>query len=92
MSALPNQPARLNFRLAQEQKDLVERAAATMGQSVSDFAISSLIRSAQETLESHGRTIISVQDQEAFLAMLADDSPPNEALRAAAARYKASRA
>ncbi len=91
MSALPNQPARLNFRLALDQKDLIERAAASVGQTVSDFAIASLIRAAQEAVESHTRTIISHHDQEAFLAMLADDSPPNDALRAAAARYKASR-
>ena len=91
MSAIPNNPGRLNVRLATDQKDLIERAAASLGQTVSDFVISSLIRTAHETMQSHVATTISIRDQEAFLAMLDDTSPPNEALRKAAARYKASR-
>jgi uncharacterized protein (DUF1778 family) len=91
MSAAPNNPARLSFRLSEDQKALIEQAAATLGQTVSDFAIGSLLRMAEETMQSHHTTIISRHDQEAFLAMLNDDSPPNEALRKAMARYKASR-
>ena len=36
--------ARLNFRLPVELKATIERAAAQLGQSVSDFAVSTLVR------------------------------------------------
>ena len=91
MAALPNDPARLSFRLSGDHKDLIEQAADVSGQSVSDFALATLLRASQEMIDQHGRTVIAREDQRAFLAMLDDTTPPNEALRKAAAKYKASR-
>ena len=41
--------ARLNFRLTGELKKTIEDAAAQMGQTVSDFAISTLVQAAQKS-------------------------------------------
>ena len=48
MSALPNQSSRLDFRISPEQKSLIERAARAMGQTVSGFATTTLLRAAGE--------------------------------------------
>ncbi len=91
MASISSNDARLNFRLAAQHKALIERAAASLGQTVSDFAVSSLIRAAQETIAAEHVTTISIRDAEAFMRMLDDDSEPNDALKQAVARYKATR-
>ena len=92
MSALPNpQPARLDFRLSPEHKSLIERAAAAQGQTVSSFAISTLIRAAEEVIESETRRTLSARDSELFLTMLDSSGAPNAALKEAGERYKARR-
>lgn len=81
--------ARLNFRLNGELKKLIEDAAAQTGQTVSDFAISTLVDSARRVLREHEVTRLSNRDREVFAAMM--DNPttePNEALKRAAKRYK----
>ena len=43
--------ARLNFRLPTDLKEVIEDAAATLGQSVSDFAVNTLVRQARTVIE-----------------------------------------
>ncbi len=84
----PNE-ARLNFRLSVELKTTIEAAAACLGQSVSDFAISSLTETARNVIEQHQVTRLSSRDRDIFIALLDDaDARPNKALKAAAKRYK----
>lgn len=89
MSALPNpQSARLDFRVSPEHKSLIERAAGVQGQTVSNFAISALLKAAEETIQQATHRTLSARDSRLFLAMLDSDAPPNAALRRAAKRYK----
>ena len=81
--------ARLNFRLSAELKETIEEAAAQLGQTVSDFAVSTLATTARQVLQEHQVTRLSQRDRDAFIALLDDaESHPNNALRAAAKRYK----
>ncbi|HXG65016.1 MAG TPA: DUF1778 domain-containing protein [Blastocatellia bacterium] len=80
--------ARLDFRLNQQVKEVIEQAAAVSGQSVSDFAVSVLYRTAKEVLENERNTRLSDRDRDIFLALLDSDAKPNEALKRAANRYK----
>ena len=81
--------ARLNFRLQSDLKRIIQQAAAQEGQSVSDFAVSTLVRTAREVLQQHGETCLCCRDRDIFMAMLDDaDARPNDALVAAAERYK----
>jgi len=81
--------ARLNFRLAPELKQTIEQAAAELGQSVSDFAVSTLVQSARKILQENQQTRLTNQDRDLFLKMLDQtSSKPNEALRKAAIRYR----
>ena len=84
-----NSDARINFRLSNELKKTIEDAAAEMGQSVSDFAISTLVQTARKILRDQEVTRLSERDRQVFAAMLDDESSkPNAALVKAAKRYK----
>jgi uncharacterized protein (DUF1778 family) len=81
--------ARLNLRLHPELKAVIEEAAATLGQSVSDFAVSTLVQAARTVIEERSRTELSNRDRDLFVALLDDaEAEPNKALTAAAGRYK----
>ena len=81
--------ARLNFRLPAELKETIEEAAAHLGQTVSDFAVSTLAQTARQVIQEHHVTRLSQQDRQRFAALLDDtDAEPNRALTRAAKRYK----
>jgi uncharacterized protein (DUF1778 family) len=89
MATATKREARLNFRLSNDLKLVIEEAAATLGQSVSDFAVSTLAKNAREVLDSNSVTKLSARDRDRVLAALDDaDRKPNKALREAAKRYK----
>jgi uncharacterized protein (DUF1778 family) len=80
--------ARLNFRLPAELKETIEEAAAHLGQTVSDFAVSTLAQTARQVIQEHNITRLSQQDRDRFVALLDDtDVEPNKALIRAAKRY-----
>jgi uncharacterized protein (DUF1778 family) len=81
--------ARLNFRLPEAMKTVIEQAAAALGQSVSDYAVSTLVQNSRAVIEQRNATELSNRDRDRLLAVLDDaDARPNKALRTAAARYK----
>lgn len=89
MMPTTNSDARINFRLSSDLKKTIEDAAAEMGQSVSDFAISTLVQAARKVLYDQQVTRLSERDRQVFAAMLDDESSkPSEALVKAAKRYK----
>jgi uncharacterized protein (DUF1778 family) len=84
-----NSDARINFRLNSELKKTIEDAAAELGQSISDFAISTLVQAARKVLHDQQVTRLSERDRQVFAAMLDDESiKPNDSLVNAAKRYK----
>jgi uncharacterized protein (DUF1778 family) len=87
--ATTNSDARINFRLSSELKKTIEDAAAELGQSISDFAISTLVQTARKILHDQQVTRLSERDRQLFVAMLDDESSkPSNALVKAARRYK----
>ena len=81
--------ARLSLRLTGELKRIIEDAAAQMGQTVSDFAISTLLQASRHVLDEQQLTRLSKRDRQRFSEMLDDRSTsPNEALTKAVKRYK----
>jgi uncharacterized protein (DUF1778 family) len=89
MATQTRNSARLNFRLPGDLKALIEEAAATLGQSVTDFAVSTLVQTARTLVEQGRVTELTNRDRDIFLAMLdARPAKPNKALTAAAKRYK----
>lgn len=84
--------ARLGFRLPAELKRVIEQAATHMGQSVRDYAISTLVETSRNVIEQHERTELTQRDRARFIKLLDDETAkPNAALAAAARKYKARR-
>jgi uncharacterized protein (DUF1778 family) len=79
--------ARIEMRVSEDHKQLVEQAASICGQTVTTFATTALVERAQLVLREHDRTMLTATDREAFLRILQDDQP-NAALRNAAARFQ----
>ena len=89
MATRTGKEARLNFRLPSDLKEVIEEAATAMGQSVSDYAIATLVQKSQAVLQQKQVTVLSNRDRKAFMALLDDrDAKPNRALSDAAKRYK----
>jgi uncharacterized protein (DUF1778 family) len=89
MSTSSGKDSRLNFRLPSELKDVIEEAATAMGQSVSDYAIATLVKNSQAILQQSQSTILSAKERRAFTALLDEtDAKPKRALSEAAKRYK----
>lgn len=81
--------ARLSFRLNSGLKRTIEDAAAQTGQTVSDFAISTLVQVSRRILFEEQVTRLSERDRQLFVEMLDNESTkPNAALVKAAKRYK----
>lgn len=88
-SHITSNDARLNFRLPAELKQTIEEAAARLGQSVSNFAVSTLVRSARDVIEQENLTCLSNRDRDVFISLLDKKNiRPNDALAVAARRYK----
>lgn len=80
--------ARINVRLQSDLKATIEEAAAALGQTVSDFTISTALREARQVLREAQVTTLSDRDRDRFLTALDDsDQKPNDALKKAARRY-----
>ncbi|MDG3004907.1 DUF1778 domain-containing protein [Paludisphaera mucosa] len=87
--ATGSRDARLNFRLPSDLKEVIEEAAASLGQSVSDFAVGTLVEHARSVVERNHATVLSGRDRDRFMAILDDaDARPNAALVKAAERYR----
>jgi uncharacterized protein (DUF1778 family) len=70
-------------------KTVIEEAAVTLGQSVTDFAISTLVQTARSVLHQQSVTELTNRDRDIFIALLDDaGAKPNKALTEAARRYK----
>ncbi len=79
--------ARIEIRVDRSSKELIEKAAALLGQTLSSFVVSRMVRDAREIIDAHHRTEVSLADWERFHELLANPKPPSAALKRAARRY-----
>ena len=88
MTTVTRNDARINVRLPSDLKQTIEEAASALGQTVSEFAISTVVREARQVLQNAKMTRLSNRDRDKFLKALDSlDAKPNAALKAAARRY-----
>ena len=78
---------RLEARVTAEQKNLIERAAALQGRTITDFVLTSVQDAARRAIDEHRQIVLSVRDSEAFVEALLNPREPNARLKAAAQRY-----
>lgn len=91
MPVVPQATERFSFRLEPEKKSIIERAAAARGLSLTDFAVQTLVREAQDVLQNEQVLTLSDADRDAFLKALDNPAPPTAKALRAAGRYKAAR-
>jgi uncharacterized protein (DUF1778 family) len=80
--------ARLEARISQETKALIQKAADLEGRSLTDFVVASVQAAACKVIEQHQTLKLSVEDSEAFVDAILNPPKSNEALKLAALRYK----
>ncbi|MDR5781237.1 DUF1778 domain-containing protein [Caballeronia sp. LZ065] len=78
---------RIDARLTADQKELLERAAALQGRTVTAFVLASAEEAAHKTIREHEAVRLSDRDRETFIDALLNPPRPSERLRAAAAAY-----
>jgi uncharacterized protein (DUF1778 family) len=81
-------PARLEARINQETKALIQKAADLEGRTLTDFVVASVQAAACRVIEQHQTLKLSIEDSEAFADAVLNPPKPNEALKSAASRYK----
>jgi uncharacterized protein (DUF1778 family) len=90
--AATNRPSRkaerLEARLTPEQKNLIARAAALRGSSVTQFVVASAQQAASETIKDFELLTLHDSARDAFVKALLNPPAPNAAARSAARRYK----
>jgi uncharacterized protein (DUF1778 family) len=78
---------RMDFRVEPEQKELIARAAMYSGETLTGYALSTLVREARRVVQEHEVTTLSAVDRELFLRLLDDPPAVPEALRRAVGRH-----
>jgi len=75
-----NRVERLGFRIDEETKDLIERAAHLTRRKVSDFCVTALADTARRTIAEHETLVLSDRDRAAFFDALINPPEPSERL------------
>jgi uncharacterized protein (DUF1778 family) len=86
--AHPRAVERLVARVSTEQKELMQRAAALEGQTLTHFVMTSAQRAAEQTIREHEVLVLTPRESRQFVEALLNPPAPNVALRAAARHYQ----
>lgn len=78
---------RLGFRLDEQTKGLIERAAQLERRKVSDYCLTALADAARRTIAAHEMLALSERDRAAFFAAMIDPPAPSERLARALAEH-----
>jgi uncharacterized protein (DUF1778 family) len=80
--------ARLEARISQETKALIQKAADLEGRTLTDFVVASVQATAYRVIEHHQTLKLGIEDSEAFVDAILNPTQPNKALKSAALRYQ----
>ena len=84
MPALKKQ--RIDLRLTDDDKSMIEEAAAITNQSVTQFMLNSASECAAEVIEQHRRVVLNEESWAKVMNALSNPPAPNEKLKRAAKR------
>jgi len=79
---------RLGFRLDEQTKALIERAAQLERRKLTEFCVSALADAARETIARHETLLLSERDREVFFDTLVNPPEPSGRLKRALADHK----
>lgn len=79
---------RLGFRVDEQTKELIERAAQLERRKLTNYCISALTEAARRTIAEHETLTLSERDRKAFFDALINPPEPSERLKRAVAEHK----
>jgi uncharacterized protein (DUF1778 family) len=79
--------ARLEARVTEEQKQLIERAASLRGQNLTEFMVAVLAEAATQIIKDREFLELTARDRQAFADALLNPPPPSETAYADAQWY-----
>jgi uncharacterized protein (DUF1778 family) len=80
--------ARIETRVSQEQKELIERAAAFSGRTVSDFVLAHAELAAKKLIEEREKLQLDQAQSRMLVEALLAPGKPNKKLKGAMARHR----
>jgi uncharacterized protein (DUF1778 family) len=80
--------ARLETRVSPEQKELIERAAAYSGRSVSDFVVANVEVAAKKVVDEYERLHLNQEQSRTLVDALLAPKRPNKKLRCAMENHR----
>jgi uncharacterized protein (DUF1778 family) len=80
--------ARLEARITEEQKQMIEQAAYLRGQNLTEFVLGVLAEASMEIIKNHALLELTQSDRAVFASALLDSNPPSEQALADAQWYK----
>lgn len=86
MSALKKQ--RIDLRLNEDDKSMIEEAAAMTNQSISQFMVSTASERAAEVIDQHRRLILNEESWNLVMDAISNPPAPNARLKRAAKRLQ----
>ena len=84
----PARTERLGFRVDDETRDLIERAAYLERRKLTDFCVSALADAARQTIAEHEMLTLSERDRQAFFEALINPPEPSERLARALSEHR----
>ena len=86
MSALKKQ--RIDLRLTDDDKSLIEEAAAMSNQTITQFMVASASERAAQVIEQHRRLVLNEESWDLVMEALSNPPAPNARLNSAAKRLQ----
>ncbi|EAA7677039.1 DUF1778 domain-containing protein [Salmonella enterica] len=86
MSALKKQ--RIDLRLNEDDKHMIEEAAAMTNQSISQFMVSTASERAAEVIDQHRRLLLNEESWNLVMEAITNPPAPNDRLKRAANRLR----
>ena len=80
--------ARIEIRVSQEQKELIERAAAVSGRTVSEFVLGHVEVAAKRVIEEHEKLHLDQAQSRILVDALLSPKKPNRKLKRAMEDYR----
>jgi len=72
---------RIEMRASQAQREILDRATATCGLSMTDFVLNAALERAREVLEQNNKIILKNDEFDHFMAVCNEAREPNKALK-----------
>ena len=83
-----NKDCRIDLRVTQEQKEILERAASLKGVSLSAYTLFYVLPMARQEIDLHERLVLSNRDRDLLMSALENTTELSSKLKSAIKKYR----